>query len=295
MKVGKMVEEILLGDNPLIGVSHLAQEKAREEQKESIVKKKVEVMEAAIDGGVSGFTFSTHPSNLELLQYMAEEREGLLNRLNYYILVPYAQQYVRKANVLGTTGLIRNVLKDALKPSKVKLLLPPKLANLAALLIEAEPYLKILPRKRVKALLLHEVLTELTVAFNLTELIYGLKEYFKRKGVSFGLETRNIGQLQAFLGDEDINVEYVMTPMNPMGYQMAPSKEEAERAIEGLAGRGTKIIAINVLASGAISLENACKYLRKFKDRIYAVAYGTSKPSRAKGNATMFRRCFLIE
>jgi len=82
--------------------------------------------------------------------------------------------------------------------------------------------------------------------------------------------------------------------MNPLGYQIAPSKEEAEEAIRELGKQGTKIIAINILASGAVTLEEACKYLESFKDKMYAVAYGTSKPHRARENATVFKQCFCM-
>jgi hypothetical protein len=85
-----------------------------------------------------------------------------------------------------------------------------------------------------------------------------------------------------------------MMPMNPLGYQMAPSKKDAEKSIEYLASRGAKIIAINILASGAIPPEYSCEYLKKFKSKVYAVAYGTSKPPRAKGNALLLTKCLLL-
>jgi hypothetical protein len=85
-----------------------------------------------------------------------------------------------------------------------------------------------------------------------------------------------------------------MTPVNPLGYQMAPSKKEAEEAIRRLGREGTKIIAINILASGAVTVEEACKYLELFKDTIYAVAYGTTKPQRAKENAFILRQNCLF-
>ena len=65
---------------------------------------------------------------------------------------------------------------------------------------------------------------------------------------------------------------------------------EAEEAIQELGKRGVKIIAINILSSGAISIEEACRYLENFKNEIYAVAYGTTKPHRARGNATTLKQ-----
>jgi hypothetical protein len=83
--------------------------------------------------------------------------------------------------------------------------------------------------------------------------------------------------------------------MNPLGYQMAPSKEEAEKAIQELGEQGVKIIAINILASGAVTIEEVCEYLETFKDKVYAVAYGTTKPQRARENALLLGKYLLLE
>jgi hypothetical protein len=295
-----MVKEILLGDNPFIGVSHLAHEKARIERSEiASLEAKASVLKAGLEGGVTGYTFSTHRVNLELLEYMSRRHPEVVAKLNYYILIPYAQGYIRRANVYGTVGLAKIVVQDIVFKHPVDSItsaLTLNLNRLASLFIgiEANPYLKILPRDRVKAILLHEVLTELIIAYNLTKLLRELKRFVEKKlRVGFGLETRNIGRLNRYLEENNIQVEYVMTPMNPLGYQMAPSKKEAEEAIRKLGGRGIKIIAINILASGAVTVGEACEYLESFKDKLYAVAYGTTKPERARENALMFTRHLL--
>jgi len=295
-----MVKEILLGDNPFLGVSHLAQEKARIERNEiSRVEAKAEIVKAALEGGVTGFTFSTHSSNLELLKYMGRQHPEVLGKLNYYILIPYAHSYIRKANVIGTIGLAKAIIRDIVLKHPVDSITSAVTLNfskVASLFIgmEANLYLKVLPRERVKALLLHEVLTELIVAYSLVELLEELKGYVERKlKVGFGLETRNIGQLRRFLEENGIRVDYIMTPMNPLGYQMAPSKEEAEEAIQELGDQGVKIITVNILASGAVSLEETCRYLEGYRDRVYAVAYGTTKPYRAKENAIILKKNLL--
>lgn len=295
-----MVKEILLGDNPFLGVSHLAQEKARIERNEvSRVEAKAEIVKAALEGGVTGFTFSTHSSNLELLKYMGRQHPEVLGKLNYYILIPYAHSYIRKANVIGTIGLAKAIIRDIVLKHPVDSITSAVTLNfskVASLFIgmEANLYLKVLPRERVKAILLHEVLTELIVAYSLVELLEELKGYVERKlEVGFGLETRNIGQLRRFLEENGIRVDYIMTPMNPLGYQMAPSKEEAEEAIQELGDQGVKIITVNILASGAVSLEETCRYLEGYRDRVYAVAYGTTKPYRAKENAIILKKNLL--
>jgi len=295
-----VVREILLGDNPFLGVSHLAHEKARSEQSEAAgLEAKASVLKAGLEGGVTGYTFSTHRVNLELLEYLSRQHPEVVARLNYYILIPYAQGYVRRANVYGTVGLAKTMVRDIVFKHLVDSLTSALTLNfnrLASLFIgmEANPYLEILPRDRVKAILLHEVLTELIIAYNLTKLLHELKRFVEKKlGVGFGLETRNIGRLNKYLVENNIRVEYVMTPVNPLGYQMAPSKEEAEKAVQELGEQGIKIIAINILASGAVTIEEACKYLESYKDKVYAVAYGTTKPQRAKENAFLLVKCLM--
>jgi len=276
-----MVKELLLGDNPFIGVSHLAHEKAREEQSEATIENKVRVIEAAVEGGATGFTFSTHSSNLELLKYLSENRPELAERLNYYILVPYAAKYVREATTTGTEQLVKKVFAGNLNYRNVRYVLWPTPTNLIKMFLEAElkEYLAVLPN--IKAILLHEVLTELITAFNLGQVVKELAKHFSRKGLGFGLETRNIKSTKRFLEDNEILVDYLMTPLNPLGYQMTPTKEEAEESVKKLAMKGVKIIAINVLASGVVKLNDSLNYLSQFREYIFAVAAGTSKSWRA--------------
>lgn len=286
-----MVKELLLGDNPFIGVSHMSQNKAREESQKATLEHKIKVIEIALESGATGFTFSTHEDNLELLTYLERFRRDLLEEMNYYVLLPYAQFYVRKGNIAGTPALAKSVLKSVMRSlSRVSRVisgtftLNPK--KFAELFVEAEllPYLHILPKGKVKVVLMHEILTELLIAYDLAELLEYLdKSIRKRLKIAFGLETRNVSQLYNWLNKIDYYPEYIMTPLNPLGYQMTFSKEMAEEAIFALSSK-SKILAISILASGAISINEAIHYLSGWKDRIYAVALGTLKPQRAKEN-----------
>jgi len=296
-----MVRELLLGDNPFIGVSHLAQEKAREGAKEASLENKVRVFEAAVESGATGFTFSTEESNLELLTYLSIHNSDPLNKMNFYILVPYAQSYIRRANVGGTQALIGSMLKDmlysrAMTSSMLTALMSSNLERFVGPFIESElsPYLNMFCKERV-VVLLHEVLTELIMAFNLIDLLNSLDSYMERKlEVGFGLETRNLGHLHRYLSLTGYNPKYLMTPFNPLGYQMAWNKEAVEEAVKELGGE-TRIIAINVLASGAASLDEAIEYISKFKNNIYAVATASMRPNRIRENFQKLYQAFLSD
>lgn len=279
-----MVKEILLGDNPFIGVSHLAQEKSRETQKNLSIERKVEVIEAAVEAGATGFTFTTHPANLELLKYIKQKKPDTLNKLNYYILVPYATGYVREATKTGVPGLIKRIVLTGLRFNNLAYIIPPTPDKFIVLFIESElrEYMKILPRENIKAVFLHEVLTELVIAFDLEKVITVLNNHFKKQGLGFGLETRNIGYAKRFLEKNKLELEYIMTPLNLIGYQMVPNKELAEDAIISLSRKGVKIIGINILASGILTPDDSFTYIHNLRDSIYAIAFGTSNPQRAR-------------
>jgi len=276
--------KILVGDNPFLGISHFAREKGRETLKSLTIERKMEVLKAAAEEGASGFTFSTHSSNLELLTYMRDYEKDLLQKLEYYILVPYATEYIRLTDVAGTDRLIKNIVMGNLKKNPMRLIgVPPYFVINLFVHENLKQYLEILPRYNVKAVLLHEVLSEVVIAFQLTKVVRELRKHFTKLGIGFGLETRNAAHLSKLLKKSGETLDYVMTPMNPLGYQMG-IKEESEKAIAALSGKGVKVIAMNILASGACTIEESVTYLKQFKNHIYAVAFGTSKPERARGN-----------
>ena len=294
-----MVWELLLGDNAFIGVSHLCQEKAKEEDKECQLENKANVVRAALEGGATGFTFSSHESNLELLTHLHDSDKALLKRMNYYILVPYSQSYVRKSNVDGTPALVKSKLKDLLSAkmsisNTLASILTLKLYRLTGLFLESEliPYFEILPRENIKVLL-HEVLTELFMAFDLMDSIKPLEHYVNtRFKVGFGLETRNFSYLSDSLKESGHFPEYIMTPINKVGYQMAKSKKGVENSIKEV-GVNSKIIAINILASGIVSLDEAIEDLKRYGDSIYAITTASSKPNRAFSNLQKLSQTFL--
>ena len=295
-----MVEELLLGDNPFIGVSHLAQEKARDQIRDASLENKVRVFEAAVSGGATGFTFSTDKSNLELLTYLSTHRKDLLNAVNYYILTPYAQSYVRKANIGGTPLLLRSTL-DSILRNPLALwdtligIASKRMESSIGFLIKTEliPYLDVLPNERVKAVFLHEIVTDTIMAFGLMDLLRSLEDYVKQKiGLSFGLHTKNFGYLQTTWPSAHNFSEYIMTAINPFGYMMAPDKETVEEAVVDL-GKKTKIIAINVLASGAANLDEAVSYLAKYRSNLYAVTSASMNPHRICENFQKLSRTLM--
>lgn len=147
------VNELLLGDNAFIGVSHLSQERARRESREATLENIAEVIEASVDSGATGFTFSIHPKNLELITHLYDSRKNLLGRLNYYALTPYVHAYLKKAGEKGTPALVRTAVLAALQERSsiaemASAALSLDVARFVGVLLESEvsPFLKMIPR-----------------------------------------------------------------------------------------------------------------------------------------------------
>jgi len=241
-----LVTELLLGNNPSIGMSHLSQEKVREEARDNLLENKIRIIEAAAKGGATAFTFSPEESNLKLMNYLNRHRTELPNSMNYHVFVPYGQSYVRRANIAGATAVIVSTLNEILRRRSaifdiLKACLTLRPEAFAGPFIEAElaPYLKVLPKQRIKAVLLHEIMTELIISFDLVSLYKFLKTYVKNRiRMRFGLETRNIFALYNRMTVGEYDPDYVMTPINSLRYQMASSKEVAEGSVERLSEKG---------------------------------------------------------
>ena len=65
-----------------------------------------------------------------------------------------------------------------------------------------------------------------------------------------------------------------MTPLNVKGFDMTPSKDAVEKAIESYSG---DILAMNVLGGGAFSLLDSNRYLKTFYNIRHCVVGASSK------------------
>ena len=81
-----------------------------------------------------------------------------------------------------------------------------------------------------------------------------------------------------FLKDAGIENPLLMAPFNEIGFQMNPSKEEAEKTLKLIPSR---TIAMSTLAAGYIHPKNAYKYLSSLS-KIKSVVVGASTENHIK-------------
>lgn len=123
------LKTVLIGDNSFIGVSHLSQERARERIERLDVKSIVEIIETAVSCRATGYTFSTHPVNLQIVKALKGSGK-IVDGFGLYPVLPYAQAYVRLANEKGMRGLVDETLSKLSLSDKAKALFKSGLSAL---------------------------------------------------------------------------------------------------------------------------------------------------------------------
>ena len=274
--------ELILGHNQFIGVSHISEERGRErDRKFSKVENICRVVEAASAVGFKNMIIETHPRMLDFLQYY--ERNKTFD-MNFYLQVPYVQAFVQTINQRGMRGFLSEMVGRAglagtsslaLK-SAFNLLKKDYLAiALSYFKVEIAPFSEF----SVKALILHNTLTDLLMALEVSSAFSAFDEYVNDVlKLDFGLATWNFSLTTRNLERWDLRPAFVMTPVNVKGFDMNPTKDEIETRLREYDGT---VFAMNVLGGGAYSLPEAASYVKSF-DAIKRCVVGASSRDHLK-------------
>jgi hypothetical protein len=291
------IDRFLLGDNPFIGVDHLSQEKARQTQMQMNLNKIKTVIDTSLDNGAQGITFSTSPLMYQVLKEL--KSQGYDRNFGVYPLIPDAYGYVRTAAEKGVLGLMTSITDKLSWSGKTKILVgggfslltfDPKKLLLTFVDSEVDGFLNACPTNaKLKTVLLHEILVDSMLSFNLTDLVTAFVDHVNdHYGVRAGFATKNFSKFILFLQTAGVKLDdvVVMSSFNNAGFYMNPSKMLCEEALDNLDGN-IKVIAMNTLSAGYTQINEAINYL-KYHPKIDCFAIGTSTPEHAKATFSLF-------
>jgi hypothetical protein len=294
--------DILVGDNPFLGISHLSQNRARcrgnvLDNPEHCAR----LVSISIVNGANGFMFSVCDKTLSILAGL--RRKGMINDMNFYAIVPYAFEYVRLATQMGGfSGLAKKVFKEMLLSGNLMAIsrglkgaLKTDILSLMRAYLSYEiSRIKSSAGKEVnlKSILLHQAITDLALAFNLRSLFTSYAEFILSLGIKPGFNTGNFPILVEKLRDYGVPLENVViaASFNRVGFQMVPSKEECEKALASLPK--PNVLAISVLAAGYLKPEEAVDYIAALPN-IKGIAVGVSKEKHAYETFKLLREKLL--
>jgi hypothetical protein len=284
------IESVLLGDNPFFGVDHLSQERARQKaNKSQDFGNALEVARYCFQHGAGGMVVSTHPKLRDLLDLMKND-PGLIGKIDFFPILPYVQGYVIKINEKGMLNTLTEILSQATLQNKLRIItkgglgiLKKDFSQLFKLFIDIE----LLQMKgiRVKAIFLHDVLTDLALSLRMRNIFEIFQEHLHdHYHIDAGLVTKNFPLLTHSLQEWNLKYPYIMTSFNKVGFQMNPSREECENSLSRFDGR---IIAMSVLAGGYVTPQESFEYITRLP-KVDATVVGISSVEHAKNTLDLF-------
>ena len=279
-------------------MSHLSQERARERTDKLDIESIVEVICSALSSGATGYTFSTHPTNSQILDALGASGK-VPGQFDLYPVVPYAEGYVRLANEKGMTGLMNEVLSRLSTSDKVKLLVKGGFSALkfdplglfrTYLDVELKGYLSTKPKNAtLQGVLLAEVPTDLCLGFQEIHLLNIFAQHVRDScDVLPGFVTYNLPRFIRLFQEAGLSLKdiIIMTPFNSLGYQMSPSRDASERSLSSL--QEGHVIAMSIMAGGYLKLDEAINYIRTLPN-LSGVAVAASSKEHAHDTFTRLR------
>lgn len=279
---------LLVGDNPFHGISHLSQERARARSTEAATPKKAaELVMVSLENGANGFMFSVSETTLAILRKIREA--GKIGELELHAIVPYAFEYVRVATQTGMPGLVKRFAKQVAVSGDIRTMglgvgalmkADPKALLETYLSFELTRIKSATKHGKPASILLHEVVTDMSLGLNLRWLFESYVDFVSKRGIVPGFNTRNFPYLVKRFKEWNIDLAQTLiaTQFNKVGFQMNPSRADYERTIRDVSG--INLCAISILAAGYLKLNDAVNYLANFPN-IKGVSVGVSKERHA--------------
>lgn len=295
-RLASLPDRLLLGANAFQGTNHFLKERGRARETDLAAPRIRAVLSAAVSSGATGFTFTADDEMYSTLGGWSGEPSS--RAVNLYVIYPNSK-LISRLIARGTSGMLSEAM-DGLRFSTrarmvVKgawsfLLKDPYSALSTYLELETERLrVTVSPHFRLQSILLNELLTDSIMSVGAVEVFrVFLKTTTDRLGVTPGFVTRNLPMFIKFCKSKEIRLDKiaVMTPLNPLGFQMTPDRETVEAVLrqEG----ELKVIGISLLAGGQVSLREALEYLSKQR-LVNALAVGASTTDQARQTFTQLR------
>lgn len=293
------VDRLILGTNPFSGTDHFLAERARLRKLTLDADQIRRVMESAFASGASGMNVGTDARGYQIIRALGEISSK--EKIGVYALVPDTRKYVTAQLTNGTWAMVSDALEGLSMSKKVKTVIrgglsvltsDPAIATKAFVEAELMRIKSSLPSNaELRSVLVHEAVTDIAVALHAGNLLKTYIDAVSRNGVRPGFVTRNLVAFVDFLKQTGVplNSVTIMTPLNPIGFQMTPSREACESVLSSIPT--SSVIAMSILAGGQVPLSDAISYL-KSQPNLGGIAVGVSSVSHALTTFATLRETF---
>jgi hypothetical protein len=273
------MDRIIFGDNQFFGINHMSEEKAQAQSEHfKDLSTIINVIDVAYDAGIHAFMFNTHDRVAEICDHFRANPDRYSD-LRIYPSLPYAHKYANSVNEKGIVGTLKDVIFPGSSAGEIigaiarggKSIIKQDMIETMKLLIDIE--LRMFRDLNIKAVFLQNIVTDLMLGLGIKEIFIEYSGYIKNKyGVEPAFNSMNMPKLVDFLLDCGIENPIVCSSVNKIGYLMNPDIHSYEETIRTKAFRP---MAMSILASGAVSPQNAVDYVVNQKN-ICSIVFGAS-------------------
>jgi len=269
-----MMDKVLFGDNQFFAVSHLSDEKSREQalrfkDDTSIIR----VLDQARETGINTFMCTTHDRISNICDHFREYPEKYRG-FRIYPCMPYAHKYANAVTEYGFLGTIRKYVPGNLLGTFTKgglAYVRKDFISLMEILVDAE--MKMFKGLDTPVVFLQNVLVDLILGLKMFDVFKEYDLYIRKKYNSEpGYITMNLPAMYEALVSVGIRNPILCASINKIGFRMSGGKDLYEKY---LTEKSFRPIAMQVLAAGALRPKEAIEYLSRFP-KIESVLFGAS-------------------
>lgn len=281
------LDKVILGDNQFFGINHRSQEKAEEMQKRfGNIDNIFEVYDNAFECGVKAVMLNSNEKAVAICDRFRANKSKY-GDIAWYPSIPYAYKYANMVNELGIIPALNEIMLKGNSAGGVlgmigkgtKAVLTKDAMSMMEMLIDVE--YKMFRDLNVKVFFLQNIFTDLLLGYGVREWFEHFAEYIRKKyKVTPGFVTLNMPYLKSKLEEWGIEDVVICSSINAAGFNMHPSKEEYEKVIAANDPSKYQLMAMNVLASGSITVQQSFEYINSLN--IQSVVFGASSKGHIK-------------
>lgn len=273
------MDRLLFGDNQFFGVNHMSEEKARAQaMRFQDINAVIEVLDNAIDEGVTSFMCTTHDRIAMVCDHMRANPQRY-ESFEFMPCMPYAHKYANAVTEDGILGTLKRFMPDeGFLNAAVRggmSLAKKDIEGVTTLLIDAE--MKMFVGLKTPVIFLQNVVVDLLLGMGFNEAFRIFADHVKaRYDAEPGFITMNMPMLLDVLEDVGIGNPIVCSNINKIGFRMSGGFDAYAKALKE---RKFRAIAMSVFASGAIPPKEAIEWICQ-QPNIESIVFGAS----SKGN-----------
>lgn len=282
------MDRIIFGDNQFFAVNHMSDEKARAQAMRFKDNRTIiDTLDYVYDIGIRTFMCTTHDRIAEICDHIRANPGGF-DGFKMYPCMPYAHKYNNAVAELGVLGALKKMMPGSLVSSMARggvAVVRKDYIEIMKLLVDAE--MKMFRGIETGVVFLQNVVTDLILGLGMTDFFVAFTEYVREKyKVEPGFITMNLPLLLQVLENVGISNPIICTSINKIGFRMPGGLPSYEQIIAS--GRA-QVIAMQVLAAGAIPPEAAMEYVCR-QPGINSVLYGASTKNHIKQTKTLIEK-----